>query len=194
MMSAPVEANLLDATSWTYSNLVEFPKGGPGASWLEGNAVVAPSGQVVNILRVERDGGETAAVMRISPDGKSATFDAPRDFIAFPGGSVKFTIRHDPKSGRYWSLVNAQKNPTAQRNRLTLISSSDLRNWRAEQDVLSHPERTHAFQYADWQFEGDDIIFLSRTAWNGARSFHDSNYITFHRITHFRDAGLRAVN
>ena len=42
------------------------------------------------------------------------------------------------------------------------------------------------FQYVDFEFDGDDIIFLSRTAMNGAHSFHDSNYSTFHTIENFR--------
>ncbi len=35
--------------------------------------------------------------------------------------------------------------------------------------------------------EGDDIIYLCRTALNGAHNFHDSNYSTFHRIKNFRN-------
>lgn len=200
MLSSPIDVDWLDARSWTRSNLVDFPGGGPGSTapgstWLEGNAVVAPSGQVVDVLRVEKSGGETAAVVRVSPDGRRATFDAGHDFVILPGGSVKFTIRFDAKSGLYWSLVNAQRNPEARRNRLVLVSSFDLRNWRVEQEVLSHPDRDfHAFQYADWQFEAGDLIFLSRTAWDGSHSFHDANTLTFHRITNFRDAALRAVN
>ncbi len=47
------------------------------------------------------------------------------------------------------------------------------------------------FQYADWQFDGADIVALVRTAYNddsgGARNNHDANYITFHRIKNFRN-------
>ena len=48
----------------------------------------------------------------------------------------------------------------------------------------------HAWQYVDWQFEGDDVIFVSRTAFDdslgGAHGAHDANYLTFHRIIDFR--------
>lgn len=37
-----------------------------------------------------------------------------------------------------------------------------------------------------WLGNGDDMIFLCRTAHNGAATFHDSNYSTFHRIPDFR--------
>ena len=35
--------------------------------------------------------------------------------------------------------------------------------------------------------EGEDIIYLCRTAMNNANNFHDSNYSTFHRIKNFRN-------
>ena len=54
-----------------------------------------------------------------------------------------------------------------------------------------HDPKTHAFQYVDWQIDADDMIFVSRTAHDdgvgGANNAHDSNYITFHRIEHFRE-------
>ena len=43
------------------------------------------------------------------------------------------------------------------------------------------------FQYVDFMFEEDDIIFLCRTAVNNAHSYHNSNYQTFHRIENFRE-------
>jgi hypothetical protein len=50
----------------------------------------------------------------------------------------------------------------------------------------------HAFQYIDWFFENEDIIAVSRTAYDdglgGAHSAHDANYITFHRIHSFRES------
>ena len=42
------------------------------------------------------------------------------------------------------------------------------------------------FQYVDWQFDGDDLIYLVRTAYDGAHNYHDSNRITFHRLADFR--------
>ncbi|MGB5875183.1 MAG: exo-alpha-sialidase, partial [Bacteroidota bacterium] len=46
------------------------------------------------------------------------------------------------------------------------------------------------FQYIDWLFDGEDIIAVSRTAFDdglgGAHNQHDANFITFHRIEGFR--------
>ncbi len=191
VMSAPVDADLLKAENWTSTNRIRFNQAWPGRAWLEGNIVVTPEGKLVNILRVQRDDEETAAVVHVSDDGKSVSIDPDKDFIHFYGGTNKFTIRFDPVTKLYWSLVSKQKNPTAYRNNLTLVTSSDLRNWKVASVVLHHPDsKNHAFQYIDWLFDGDDIIAVSRTAYDdglgGAHRAHDANYMTFHRIRNFR--------
>ena len=113
------------------------------------------------------------------------------DTIDFPGGGTKFTIRFDSVSERYYSLVNKQMNPAAWRNILYLSSSSDLRSWHVDAQLLHHPDtKNHAFQYVDWVFDGEDILYVSRTAYDdglgGAHRAHDANYITFHRVENFR--------
>ncbi len=191
MMSAAVDADLLRADSWLSTNHLSHDKTNwIGTGWLEGNAVVDPQGNIVNILRV--DYPETAAIVRISADGTTATFDPVNDFIHFYGGATKFTIRYDSVSGRYWSIVDKQADPVAFRNRVALVSSTDLRNWAVEDMILEHPDSDyHAWQYIDWLFEGNDMIFVSRTAYDtglggGAHNAHDANFMTFHRIKNFR--------
>ncbi len=74
---------------------------------MEGNAVVTPKGKVVDILRVDGpDDDEYAAIIQISDDGKTASFDPASGFVHFPGGATKFTIRFDPQTKLYWSLAN----------------------------------------------------------------------------------------
>ena len=191
VMSAPVDADLLKAGSWTATNRLRFDQAWPGRAWLEGNIVVTPQNKLVNILRVQCDDAEKAAIIHVSQDGESVSFDPEKGFIDFFGGSNKFTIRYDNVTKRYWSLVNKQTNPKAYRNVLTLVSSSDLRHWKVESVILSHPDsKKHAFQYLDWLFEGNDIIAVSRTAYDdglgGAHRAHDANFLTFHRIQNFR--------
>jgi len=201
MMSAPVDADLLKAESWTCSNrLGRTPKwlNNKFGGWLEGNAVVTPDGDIVNILRVDyRPEGGKAAVINISADGKRASFEPETGFIDFPGGCKKFTIRYDNVSKKYWTLSNAVlpkhkgDNPERTRNAVALISSPDLRGWKIHSVILYHPDvKHHGFQYLDWQFEGNDIIAISRTAFDEetgvAHNQHDANYMTFHRVRNFR--------
>ena len=201
MMSAPAGADLLDASNWTFSNRLGWNGdwlAGRFGGWLEGNAVVAPDGGIVNILRADfRDPMEKAAIIRISKDGRTASFDPATGFVDFPGGCKKFTIRRDPRDAAYWTLSNyvppgmRTPNPERTRNTLALVRSDDLASWEVRAIVLQHPDAvTHGFQYADWQFEGDDIVAVVRTAFDdasgGAHNQHDANYLTFHRLRNFR--------
>lgn len=207
MMSAPVDADLLKAGSWTVSNSLLYDSSylnGRFTGWLEGNAVPAPDGGMVDILRVDdkTSQDEKAAVVKISADGKKARFDPATGFIPFPGGSKKFVIRFDKQSGRYWTLANAipdtfrqqypKRNPAGFRNTLVLMSSKDLLQWQEHAVILQHPDVLHhGFQYVDWLFEGEDMIVACRTAFDEkdgqAHNNHDANYLTFHRISNFRE-------
>ena len=207
MMSAPVEADLLQRRNWTFSNYLQRDPtwmDGRFHAWLEGNAVATPDGEVLDILRMHYGGrGGRAAVVRISSDGKKASFDPENGFIDFPGGAKKFTIRFDPRSKAYWSLVNPvtsaarlqRDNAASIRNTLALVRSTDLKNWDIRCVLLHHPDvLKHGFQYPDWRFDGEDMIAAIRTAYDdglgGAHNAHDANFLTFHRFVKFRELTL----
>lgn len=199
VLSAPVNANLLNAASWELSTPIhDNPKPPePCLSCCEGNIVVGPDGNLYDILRVhEPEKGGMAALLTLSADGKTLSFDPASGFIKFPGGCKKFTIRRDPQSGLYWSLTNWEqdkdrpraKDANYHRNTLSLTASKNLRDWEVRAIILYHPDvRRVGFQYADWQFEGDDIVAVVRTAFGDAPNCHDANYLTFHRIKDFRN-------
>ena len=188
LASAPVKSNLMDPKNWRFSARLRYPvEATAGKHWLEGNAIVARNGTLYDILRV--DNVEKAALVRM--DGDRLAFD---QLVDFPGGAKKFCIRYDAKSRRYWALANPAPDspkPASVRNTVALVSSADLQHWRIERVVLTHPDAVkHAFQYVDWQFDGDDIVAAVRTAFDddagGAPSFHDANYLTFVRVPAFR--------
>jgi hypothetical protein len=188
VMSAPAGADLLAASSWRFSQPLPKQK---DFCWLEGNVVLDPDGKVVNVLRTNDGGDDRVALVCVSDEGQELAFDRATGIIDMPGGGAKFTIRYDKRTSRYWSIANKQTDPVAYRNNLVLASSSNLRKWTVEKPLLHHAEaQRHAWQYVDWQFEGDDIVFASRTAFDdslgGAHSAHDANYLTFHRVIDFR--------
>jgi iduronate 2-sulfatase len=202
MLSIPLGSDLLKAENWTLSEpLARNPKwlDGDFAGWLEGNAVLTPEGEMVNILRVACSDGGKAATVHVSEDGKTLTFDPAKDFIDFPGGSKKFSIRYDEKSKAYWTLANpimpcheAEARASSIRNTLALMCSKDLRNWEIRCLLVYNPQvRNHGFQYPDWLFDGDDIIACVRTGCDdglgGAHNAHDANFLTYHRFADFRD-------
>lgn len=201
MMSAPVGADLLRADSWTSSNRLGVDTAlldGRFHGWLEGNAVVTPEGKIVDLLRVDdNQQPEKMAWVEISDDGQTATFDPATGFREFPGGAKKFTIRHDPKTDLYWTLVNyvpeSQRgiHPAKTRNTLALACSEDLVKWEIRCVLIHHPDREkHGFQYVEWLFDGKDIIAMIRTAFDdevgGAHNAHDANYLVFRRFENFR--------
>lgn len=193
MLSAPKNANLLDPKSWSMTEQLSYPTDETeGNTWLEGNAAIGPDGSILDILRVN----DIQKVAILKDDGLRLDFEG---LVDFPGGATKFTIRYDKVSRRYWTLSNpamkqyplSATNPASVRNTLALMSSKDLHHWKIERIVLSHPDpKMYAFQYVDWQFDGPDIIAVSRTAFDdstgGPHRFHDANYLTFHRIVNFR--------
>lgn len=196
--SAPDDSDLLNAANWTISEAKPFERGwvsdtwiGPG--WLEGNAVALPDGGVAIMPRVHSfPDGALSAIVRVSEDGKQLTFDPRKDFIRFPGGYAKFTVRYDPVSKNYFSIGNDEytADTIARRYMLTLSHSPDAVQWTSLKTIvnpnISIGIPNSSFQYADWIIDGDDIALVSRTALLDARSSHDSNYLTFHRIRNFR--------
>lgn len=202
IMSAPVDADLLEAKNWTFSENLGYHSGwlnGNFNGFLEGNIVAAPNGAIINLLRVSlKKGGGKATVLTLGKEG-SILFDPEKDFINFPGGSTKFHVLYDPVSLKYWALSNPvlkkhqdeKADESLIRNTLVLMQSADLRNWKIVDTVLYHPDiAKHAFQYPAFVFDGDDIVLVTRTAYDdgagGASRQHDVNYFTFYRIQNFR--------
>lgn len=170
VVSAPQDADLLDARSWTRTNAIAHRRewlNTRNGEWLEGNVVVSPQDRIVDLLRVETHPAigapfalpganaaiprfEAAAAMRISRDGRGAEFDPTRDYVHFIGGEAKFTVRFDPQTRRYWSIASKITNPHSgyawawsphhQRNVLALTSSADLRDWEERCRLLRFRE------------------------------------------------------
>ena len=41
--------------------------------------------------------------------------------------------------------------------------------------------------YPSFIIDGDDILYVSRTAYGQLENAHDNNYVTFHRLQNFRE-------
>lgn len=160
---------------------------------------------------------EVSPRIKILDEGKRIEFDPETGFFDFPGSKAKFTMRRDPVTGNYLAIVNNleqiellhqmanapggpntrlhQKHPFRERNYSTLVASDDMWHWRKVKTVVQDdtgltPEdslRLTGFQYVDWIFDGDDIIYVVRTAHRGAQNFHDSNQVLFGVLKNFRE-------
>jgi hypothetical protein len=205
VLSAPEDADLLVSTNWRMSNKLPYdpawtPRvwGNPSnPGWLEGNVVEAPNGDLWNILRFNSTPVvDKAAVVAIYDEGRFVDFDPTSGFIDFPGGMAKFAIRREASTGLYLTLSNNNTDSRypSQRNVLSLHASNDLLRWQHKKTLLTDDSglahessmQLTGFQYVDWQFDGDDIIYIVRMAYRGAHNYHDANRITFHRLKDFR--------
>ena len=214
LMWASEDSDLLDAKSWTFSGQVILPESMRSAaidSIMEYNVVYDRKKDKMCLM------GRLNGI--VDDIGLLVYFDenwnpepASKWFIRFPGAGKKFTIRYDEKEQKYYSLTNwvpetyrfvrypksAFYNVNSLiRNTLVLIESKNLRDWKIKSVILQGTDVEHqAFQYVHFDIEGDDIVFLSRTAWfdgvSEAKNMHDSNFITFHRIENFRSRTLES--
>ncbi len=199
VMSAPADSDLLDPDSWSFSEPVKYDpnwKGvpaGESAGNIEGSLTVI-DGELYNIMRYSMDKLERKYGLAVSYRVNTREPEAPLEYagcIEFPCNNSKFEIKYDDVSRKYYSVASriTDENLTKARNLLSLMVSDNCTDWRVLCDIIDCRECDPAlvgFQYVDFEFEGDDIIFLCRTAMNGAHSYHDSNHITFHKISDFR--------
>jgi hypothetical protein len=57
--------------------------------------------------------------------------------------------------------------------------------WLGARLVLAKVKFT-GFHYADWHFDGTDLMVAVRTAYRGANSYHNSNRATYARLRNYR--------
>jgi hypothetical protein len=213
-MSAPVDSNLLQASSWTLTNWADT-SGGPLGSDLtvtEGQVVASPDQGVTVLPKV---GNKPYTVLNRVRSLSNIRDPRNGDWVAFPGGGKKFGVQYDATSDRYYALTNpvihAHRGETS--NALTrttgaLLSSKNLMNWDVQKLFLFTPNIDNGdfgegFQYFNFIIDDvdsdtearvdDDLAIVSRTALaipNERRPprGHDSNLMTFHRIEDFREA------
>ena len=194
VMSCDENADLLVPENWSFTPPVVHDPNWEGAAPdgrhgnIEGTLAVAPDGKLYNFMRYQTQSEKKILAFRVPEDP-----DAPIEYshaISFPGNLSKFMIKYDEASGKYLSIISRRiDEPATARNLLSLVASSDSLHWDVICDLIDcryDDPKMVGFQYIDFEIEGDDIIYLSRTAMNCAKNYHDANYSTFHRIENFR--------
>ena len=200
-LSIGEDDDLLVSENWTCTGLAAYDPAWPGApkgkssGVLEGSMVVDREGNLLDITRVglvgcEPSHGVAVAFKADAEDPEKAL--AFHAFVDLPSGSnAKTHILYDGVSDRYVAIGDVCVDPETpgQRNVLALEYSEDLRHWHIAKLLLDYRDESPkdvGFQYIYFMFDGDDILYLSRTSLNGARNFHDANYSVMHRVKDFR--------
>ena len=216
LMQAPVDADLTLASNWKFSELYDpdpameaarpagLPLDEPGRpGLLETNVVrvVDPArpfydslGRSVVLLSRANAGMPDIGVMlrgRELEDGSLVIDRWPRKsgevlFAHIPGGHLKFHLVYDSESGLFWLLHSQSDGLSNERRRLALSYSPDLLRWTFAGLVAIGPTDHSARHYATMIIDGNDLCIVSRSGDEHARTAHDGNIVTFHRVKGFR--------
>lgn len=145
---------------------------------------------------VEDEDGSMKMKLETVPSGNQVLF------LPVPGGQMRFHLLYDKESQLYWLLgsqaTDSMTRPELlpddrfglaynERHRLVLHFSRNLVDWVFAGVVAQTDNPRAARHYASMAIDGDDLIILSRSGDERARSAHDGNLITFHRVRSFRD-------
>ena len=194
VMSCDENADLLDPANWSFTPPVKYDPTWAGVAEdgirgnIEGSLVIAPDGKLYNYMRYQTQIEKKILVYTVPEDP-----DAPIEYshpVSFDGNLSKFMIKFDEVSGRYFSIISRRiDDPQTVRNLLSLVCSENLSDWNLVCDLIDRrydDPKMVGFQYVDFEIEGEDLLYLSRTAMNQATNYHDANYSTFHRLENFR--------
>ncbi|MBO5837390.1 MAG: exo-alpha-sialidase [Oscillospiraceae bacterium] len=200
VMSCDENDDLLVAENWHFSYPVKYDPNWEGVAKgetqgnIEGTLTVAPDGKLYNIMRYTMDNLKPRYGLVLAYLVNTDDPDAPLTYshaIKLPGNDAKFMIKQDPKTGKYYTIIDRILSyaDADSRNLLSLMVSDDANNWELAFDVIDRSmedPQCNGFQYTDFEIEGDDIICLIRVGINNPNSFHNTNYSTFLRIENFR--------
>lgn len=145
---------------------------------------------------VEQPDGSMRTQLETVPSGKKVLF------LPMPGGQMRFHVCYDAQTRRYWllssqatdSMTRADRLPAErydlpnnERHRLVLHFSKNMVDWCFAGLVAKTGSPKEARHYAAMDIDGDDLVILSRSGDARAKSAHDGNLITFHRVRNFRE-------
>ncbi|MBT3375481.1 MAG: exo-alpha-sialidase [Lentisphaerae bacterium] len=139
--------------------------------------------------------GEMVTQLETVPSGKRCLY------LPMPGGQMKFHVVYDAEMALYW-LLSTQATDSMrkletlppdrfnlannERRRLQLHFSRNMVDWCFAGMVAIGEVEKASRHYASLCIDGDDLVVLSRSGDGRAKSPHDGNLITFHRISGFR--------
>jgi hypothetical protein len=192
---------------WLETNIVQFtdpqhlwhdPAGKTFHLWMRSHAGVTGYACIAKVVEQGKTPGTGAmtTMLEKAPSGKKMLY------VPCPGGQMKFHIVQDAATGLYWLLstqaidsmirpdlmpADRYNLPNNERRRLQLHFSKNMIDWCFAGLVSAGPVETASRHYASMLITGNDLVVLSRSGDENAKSPHDGNLISFHRVANFRD-------
>lgn len=216
LMQASVDADLTDPANWKFSELYNpdedmeasrpsgipvVKEGQPGLLetnvvriYDEDNPFYDPSGKSVVLMMRANTGFPDIGVMMKGVEKEDGSLaveklrykDGDMYFAHIPGADLKFYVCYDPESKLYWLLHSQIDGRMSARRRLALSFSPDLLHWTFAGLVAVGPADNGSRHYATMLISGNDLLIVSRSGDERARSAHDGDLVTFHRVKDFR--------
>jgi len=200
--SLPAPRRSCAPIGWLETNVVQFkdadhiwfdPKGKTFHLWAR--AHTGGTGYAAVAKVVEQDDGSMTTTLETVPSGKKVLF------VPCPGGQMRFHVLYDAPTKLFWLLssqatdsmtrvdrLNADRFnlPNNERHRLQLHFSRNMVDWCFAGIVAMGGSQKESRHYASMEIDGNDLVVLSRSGDTRAKSAHDGNLITFHRVKNFR--------
>lgn len=187
---------------WLETNVVQFRD--PDHIWFDpggktfhlwARAHTGGTGYAAIAKVVENADGSLTTTLEKMPSGKTALF------LPCPGGQMRFHVLYDDATKLFWLLSSQATDsmtradrlpkdrfnlPNNERHRLQLHFSKNMVDWCFAGVVAIGATPLESRHYASMAIDGDDLCVLSRSGDARAKSAHDGNLITFHRVKNFR--------
>jgi len=188
---------------WLEANVVQFtdpnhvwhdPRGKTFHLWMRAHTGGTGYAAIAKVVEGE-DGAMTTELERV-PSGREVLY------LPCPGGQMRLAVLFDEPSGLYWLLSSQATDsmtrpdrlpperfslPNNERHRLQLHFSRNMVDWCFAGLVAMGETPRQARHYASMIVDGDDLLVLSRSGDGRAKSAHDGNLITLHRVKGFRE-------
>jgi len=195
-------ARYMAPMGWLEANVVQFvdqdhiwydPTGCTFHLWMR--AHTGGTGYACILKAIENDDGTMTTTFETAPSGRRIVY------VPCPGGQMRFHIVYDEETKLYWllstlawdSMTRPEKLPATrfnlpnnERQVLALHFSKNMIDWRMAGVVAQGNSPKEARHYASMVIQGEDLLILSRSGDQRAKSAHDGNLITFHRVKQFR--------
>lgn len=168
------------------------------AECLEGNIVRGKDGKIYVIYRIEsQPHGNYAVMLEVSEDRTRLNLLPDNgSLLDLPTTVSRFVIKYDESIQKYICISNwyLTKNACRARNVLGISVSDDLVVWTQVDTLLVERDMINtecscwktAFQYVDWDFDGEDLVLAVRETVGYSNTFHDGKYFTFYRVSNYR--------
>ena len=183
LASVDLSKDILEDEAWEITEPYEYiPKDGKTSDrTIEGNPFIGNNGELFVLYRY---GKSKAILTKADPNNPKKPLEFVQE-VDLPIAHTKFEIQR-ANNGYLYAIGNLTKSDErVRRNVLVVYKSKDGIDWEYVKTVIDcndYDKQYTGFQYPSYIMEGNKVILLSRTAFNGARSFHDSNMITLHKF------------